>query len=171
MSSNKFLTIASNGAKRLLTAIANRVDSATSGNKILMTRSDGYIDNSFIPPGVGGEATITAVATEALAAGDFVNVYSNSGVRSVRKADATNGRQATGFVLAAVANAATATIILRGENTALTTIAMDTIYYLGITGTATTTAPTTNGHLIQELGVGISTTSILFEYDSGAIIG
>lgn len=166
MSSNKFLTILS-GVKTLVTAIATRIDAATSGNKVLMTRSDGYIDNSFIPPGVGGETNISVVASEALAAGDFVNIYSNAGTRNVRKADASNGRAAHGFVLTAVASSGTGSVTLRGENTALTGLVIGTTYFLSSTtaGSVTTTAPNATGNIIQELGYGLSTTSIPFEYD------
>ena len=172
VSNNKFLTIL-NGVKTLVTAIATRIDSATSGNKVLMTRADGYIDNSFIPPGVGGETIISVVASEALAAGDFVNIYSNAGTRNVRKADASNARAAHGFVLTSVTSSATASVTLRGENTALTGLTIGTTYFLSSTsaGSVSFTAPIASGNVIQELGYGLSTTSIPFEYDGFIQVG
>lgn len=164
---SKFLTLALNGTKVLREAISTYVNAATSGNKIVATKSDGKLDASLFPAGIGGEKTITAIASEALVAGDFVNLWDNEGVRSVRKADASNARQAMGFVTTPFANAATASVILNGENTALTGLVIGTIYYLSATnaGKATITAPTGSGQINQELGFALTTTSINFEND------
>lgn len=163
---NKFLTII-NGIRTLVTAINVSIDAATSGNQLISTKSDGKIDASFLPPGIGGEKIITAIASEALAAGDFVNIWDNAGVRSVRKADASNGRPANGFVTTAFTISSSASVVLNGENTSLTGLIIGSTYFLSATnaGKAVTVAPTGSGQIIQEIGYALTTTSINFEYD------
>ncbi|HEY9696746.1 MAG TPA: hypothetical protein V6D10_05755 [Trichocoleus sp.] len=164
MSTNKFLTFLGNG-KTLATAIAASVG-AGDANKIVATGSNGKLDSSFMPVGVGVSAS-QIVASEALSAGDFVNIWSNTGIRNVRKADASNNRPANGFVLAAVALSGTVTVYQQGENTALTGLGEGTIMFLSASnaGKASATAPTASGHIIQTLGYALSTTSILYEFD------
>jgi hypothetical protein len=161
MSTNRFLTLVS-GIRTLVTAISTSAG-AGDANKIVATSSDGRLDASLMPVGIGA-ATITVVASEALAAGDFVNIHDSTGTK-VRKADSSNGRPAHGFVLAAVANAANATVYLQGVNTGLTSLTPGQLRFLGTAGASTATAPTTAGHLVQELGVCISTTGLNFEYN------
>jgi hypothetical protein len=162
---NKFLTII-NGVKSLVLAI-----SASSGvadaNKIIATDSTGKIGSTLLPAGIGGEATANLIASEAIGAGDFVNIYDNGGVATIRKADASNGRIANGFCLTPIASSATGLVNLRGENSACTGIVTGNIYYLSSTnaGKPTITAPSTNGTIIQPLGYGLRTTSIIFEFD------
>lgn len=161
MSTNKFLTIVA-GVQRLVTAIATSAG-AGDASKIIATDGTGKIDSSFFPTGFGDE-TITIVASENLSAGHFVNVYDNSGTPNVRKADASNGRDANGFVLAAVTASNNATVYQIGENNQLTSLTAGTTYYLSATtaGAATTTAPSTSGQIIQELGTAFSTTALVF---------
>lgn len=161
MTTNKFLTIAA-GIRTLVTAIATSAG-AGDANKIVATSSDGRLDASLMPTGIGA-ATITVVASEALTAGDFVNIHDSTGAK-VRKADSSNGRVAHGFVLAAVANAANATVYLQGLNTGLTSLIPGQLRFLGTAGASTATAPTTASHVVQELGICISTTGLNFEYN------
>jgi hypothetical protein len=164
MSTNRFLTII-NGVRQLVTAISTSAG-AGDANKIVATGSDGRLHSSLMPSGVGA-ATESIVTSEALAAGDFVNIWNNSGTRTVRKADASNSRPAHGFVLTAVSNGQNATVFTSGQNTALTSLTPGTSYFLSATtaGTATTTAPSSTGHLVQELGYAASATAITFDYD------
>lgn len=162
MSTNKFLTKATSGITRLVEAIAASAG-AGDANKIIATGSDGRIDESLMPTGIGADVD-TLPATENLAAGDFVNVYDVAGTASVRKADASNGRDANGFVKAAVTSGQNATVYKGGSNEELTSLTAGTTYYLSASspGTATATAPTASGQIIQELGVAFSATSIAF---------
>lgn len=169
MSTNRFLSIVS-GVQTLFTAIATSVG-AGDANKIVMTGSNGRLDNSLMPVGLGA-ATETIIASETLAAGDFVNIFDNAGTRNVRKADASNNRTADGFVVSAVTSGQNATVTLQGLNTALTSLTIGAIYYLSAStpGTATTTAPNTSGQIIQYLGKAISTTAINYERDQAISI-
>lgn len=161
MSSNKFVTII-NGVRTLVTAIATSAG-VGDANKIVATGADGRLSSTLLPVGIGAD-TFSAPTTEALAAGNFVNVYDNAGTANVRKADASNGRDANGFVLEAVANAANATVYRMGTNTQLTSLTAGITYYLSPTtaGTATATAPSTSGQIIQELGTASTATSLNF---------
>lgn len=162
MSALKFLTRAASGAQQLIAAITTSAG-AGDGNKILATGADGKIHSSFFPTGFGDDTGI-AVASENLAAGNFVNVYDNAGAATVRKADASNGRDANGFVLAAVTSGANATVYRMGSNNQLAGLTTGATYYLSATtaGTATTAAPTTSGQMIQELGSAFNPTTLVF---------
>ena len=94
-----------------LTEVSGLASSAGAGDagKIPQLDAAGRIDASMMPVGIGAD-TAAITASEALSAGDLVNVW-NSGGPKVRKADATTaGKRAHGFVLSAVANGATATV-------------------------------------------------------------
>jgi hypothetical protein len=167
MSTNKFLGLV-NGVKTWFTAIAVSTG-APDANKIPMTDSAGRFDISLMPSGIGA-ATQTALATEALVAGDFVNIVNNAGTPNVRKADSSNNRPAHGFVLAAVANAANATVYLGGMNNARSGLTPGALYFLSTSGSVSTTAPTTVGHIIQEIGVASNATTIQYDFDAPVVI-
>lgn len=164
MTTNRFLTLL-NGVQQLVTAIATS-SGATDANRIVATGSNGRLDASLMPTGIGA-ATETIVASEALVAGDFVNIWNNSGTRSVRKADASNNRPANGFVLSAVANAANATVFLQGLNTGVSGLTPGSTTWLATAGAATQAAPAnTSGTIVQILGTAVSATAINFEADA-----
>lgn len=152
-----------NAAGVLPASITNAVaTSAGAGDagKLVALDGSGRIDTSAMPVGVGPD-TNTITATEALAAGDYVNVHSGG----VRKADASNGRPAHGVVLAGVANGAPATVYFEGTNTQLSGLTLGADQYLSATtpGARTATAPSTAGQLVQPLGVAVSTTAAQIE--------
>jgi len=102
----------------------------------------GKIDNSLLPTGIGAD-TKTLVSSENLSAGDFINVFNDGGTEKARKADATTaGKEADGFVLAAVTAPANATVYFEGLNT----------------------APAATGNVYQYLGRAVSDTEIAFEH-------
>jgi hypothetical protein len=141
---------------------------AGDAGKIGALDSTGRWDTTMMPVGMGAE-TKSIVASEALAAGDFVNIYNNSGVISVRKADASNSaKRANGYVLAAVLNAAMATVYYGNLNNQKSGLTLGAPQFLSATtaGGTTETAPTTAGHLVQRLGVATLTTEMLVEIDS-----
>lgn len=138
---------------------------ATNDGDFVVLDSTGKLDASVLPSGIG-QNTISAVASEALVANDLVNWYNNTGTVNVRKADATAvGKECNGFVKAAVANAATATIFLSGNViTGLTGLTPGTRQYLSTTpGTRTETAPSTAGNVSMMIGYSVGATSIVFE--------
>lgn len=136
----------------------------SSAEVIVATGSSGLIDISFMPTGIGPD-TVTVVASEALSAGDFVNVYNNSGTPGVRKADGSStGKRAHGFVLAAVTNGGNALVYLSGLNTQVTGATAGDVFLSDSTpGGFTATAPTTSGHIVQLIGNAVAATKIQFD--------
>lgn len=140
--------------------------SAGAGNagEIVALDSSGKLDPSLLPSGLGVNVDLFA-ASENLSAGDFVNKWDDAGTTKVRKADATNGRRAHGFVKAAVTSGNTATVYGPGElNDAVTPSAGGQHLYLSASaaGGFQTTIPTTPGHIMQPLGESNSTTAMRF---------
>lgn len=136
---------------------------AASAGKLVALGSDGKLDSSMYNSG-SGTTTQSIVASEALSAGAFVNKWSNSGVINVRLADNSNSRPAHGFVLAAVASGANATVQpMDGLNTAMTGLTPGVEYFLGTAGgvvTALDATTATTGTLDQKLGVAYSATEL-----------
>ena len=145
------------------TLVNSKTSSAGAGDagKVVALDGSGRIDNSMMPVGIGAD-TKQITASEALAAGDFVNVWDSTGAK-VRKADATTEKPAHGFVLAAVSSGATATVYFEGMNTAVTGQTPGRVFLATTAGKATSTAPSAAGNIIQKLGVAVSATEINFE--------
>lgn len=122
----------------------------------------GRLDTSFMPTGIGADTSIIT-ASEALAAGDLVNIWNSTGAK-VRKADAsTAGKEAHGFVLSAVANAAAATVYFEGSNTQVTGLTAGVQYLSATTaGQATATAPSGSGQVVQRVGFATAATALNF---------
>lgn len=140
---------------------------AADAGKIPGLDANGKLDLTFMPTGIGPNTKVLP-ATEALVIGDMVNVYSNAGVISVRKADATsNAKMVHGFVLAAFASGANATVYTGGINPNQTGLTIGLPVYLSATapGKGTNTVPSTAGHIVQQLGVATSATEMLVEID------
>lgn len=137
---------------------------AGDAGKVAQLDSTGRLDSSMMPVGIGAD-TATVTASEALAAGDLVNIYNNAGTANVRKADAsTSGKEAHGFVLAAVSNAASATVYFEGTNTQCTGLTPGLQYLSGTTaGKSAAAAPTGTGKVVQTVGFAISTTALNFQ--------
>lgn len=135
---------------------------ASDGGKIVALGSDGKLDSTLFATGFG-ESTLSLTASEALSAGDFVNVFDDAGTPSMQKADATTaGKAADGFVLTSITSGNTGTFYALGEmNDQLSALTTGSIYYLSTTaGTATTTRPSASGNVIQRLGRAVNTSTI-----------
>lgn len=162
MAGNKYL--ANNAGKMKEVAAVQSSAGAGDAGKIPALDSTGLLDLTMMPTGVAAEV-FTAVTSENLTAGDFVNWYSNSGTLTVRKADATtNAKPANGFVLANVTSPASATVyLISNRNTALSGLTVGQDYWLATTaGQITATAPSASGNIVQLLGTAISTTVLPF---------
>lgn len=136
---------------------------APDASKIPALDSNGQLAVGFMPTGMGPDV-VTIAASENLTAGDFVNLWNSTGIK-VRKADATTaGKEAHGFVLAAVTSGNNATVYLAGENTQLTGLTVGAAQFLSTTaGGRTETAPTTATQVCQYLGVAYSATAMTFQ--------
>lgn len=159
MAAKKYLSFLS-GRNKEVAGVVTSAGAANDGDLVALDAS-GKLDASVMPSGVGVN-TVSATATEALSANDLVNIHAGG----VRKADATaEGKEAHGFVKAAVANAATATIYLPGDvMTGLTGLTQGARYFLATTaGGVTTTPPAAAGNVAQLVGYAASATTLMFE--------
>ena len=134
---------------------------AGDAGKIPALDAAGRLDNSMMPVGIGTDTAVIQ-ASENLAAGDFVNVHNSGGAR-VRKADASNGREAHGFVLDSVTSGNNATVYFEGQNTGVLSATPGVVYLSTTAGGFTDTAPSTAGQTVQRIGVAVSSTAINFE--------
>lgn len=164
----KFLNLDS-GKKKLDSAIDSSAG-AGDANKIAMTDNTGRFDTSLMPVGIGAD-TQDIISFEDLTAGDFVNIFDDGGTVKVRKADATNGRDANGFVLSGVTAPAVATVYFEGTNTQLAGMTLGARQYLGTAGAVTETPNTTSGQLHQYLGKASSATELNVEMADCILIG
>lgn len=144
------------------TATVTSAGGANAGQVVALD-SGGHLDSTVMPTGVGLD-TVSIVASEALSAGNLVNIYNNAGTPNCRKADASAanaGKIAHGFVLAAVSSGANATIYLGGQNTQLSALTAGDVF-LSTAGGVSVTAPSTSGYTVQRVGVAISATAVDF---------
>ena len=144
---------------------------AGSAGAIVALGASGKLDPTVMPAGQGSDSA-SILASEAIAAGSFVNVYNNAGTENVRNADntaANAGKIANGFVLAAVASGASGTVYFNGLNTAVTGQTTGPVF-LGATGAATAAAPTTSGNTLQSVGDAVSATAIHFQRGNPTIL-
>lgn len=149
-----------------ITETATVVTSAGSGDadKIPNLDSNGRLDSSFMPTGIGADTQVVT-ASEALAAGDLVNVWNSAGSFRVRKADASaSGKEAHGFVLASVLISGSATVYFEGSDNVLSSL-VGGVYYLSasVAGTITATAPSGTGQVVQRVGFASSATTLNFQ--------
>ena len=167
MAAKKFLRLVAG----VLTEIAATVTSsgASSGGDLVALDSSGRLDNSVMPVGIGAD-TKTIAASEALAAGDWVNVWNSTGAK-VRKADATTaGKEAHGFVLAAVSSGANALVYFEGTNTQVTGQTPGPVFLQTTAGTGGATIPSASGNVVQNLGVALSATEVNFERGTPVVL-
>ena len=107
-----------------------------------------------------GSGFPSLLASETLAAGDFVNIFSGG----VRKASSTDtAKQAHGFVTASYSSTNPVVVFYSGLLTDTSGLTAGARYFLSASGTESTTPPVLTGQLSQELGIAISTTALLFQ--------
>jgi len=161
MAGDKFLY---NNAGVITEKAANQ-SSAGAGDagKVVALDATGRIDSSMMPVGIGAD-TATVEASENLVAGDYVNIFNSSGAKA-RKADAsTAGKEAHGFVLAAVTSGQNATVYLEGTNTQVTGQTPGPVYLSASTpGLGASSAPSGSGNVVQRVGIAVSATAVSFE--------
>lgn len=164
--------VALNTSGVLGSTIVNSVTSSSGAGdtgKVVALDGSGRIDTTMMPTGVGAD-TASITASEALSAGDLVNIHNSSGAKA-RKADATtSGKEAHGFVLSSVSNGATATVYFEGSNTAVSSLTPG-VYYLSTTaGGVTATAPSSSGNVIQRVGFATSATALNFQSQTPIVL-
>lgn len=157
---DKYLQHDAAGGFREIEAVAT--GGAGQANKIPALDLSGRLDSTMMPTGIGAETSIVP-AFGALAAGDLVNVFNDGGVMKARKADASSAvAPANGFVLAAVADTANATVYWGGLNNAVTGLTPGQHYLSTTAGASNHVAPSTAGNIVQRVGVAVSSTVLNF---------
>lgn len=131
-------------------------------NKIPALDNSGRLDTTMMPTGIGAE-TSAIEAFGALAAGDMVNVYNDSGTMKVRKADGSSGvAPANGFVLQAYTTGQTATVYWGGLVTGLSGLTPGQHFLSTTPGATNHVAPSTAGNIVQRVGIAISADVLMF---------
>lgn len=160
MADKNYLNIDENGKKQEKAAIKSSSGSGDA-NKILQTDDYGHIDSSFLP----ATEEVTKTASETLDAGDLVNFWDDAGTPKMRKADASGGKPAHGFVLDSVSSGVDGKAYTEGLITGFSGLTPGAIQFLSesTAGDVTETPVTTSGNILQRVGVAESTTTISFE--------
>lgn len=166
MAAKKYITLSDSAVTGVLSEKAATVVSTGGSNDgdLVALDASGKLDLSVLPTGVG-PTTKTIATSEAVAAGSIVNIWDSTG-QKVRLADASAasaGKVAMGFVLAAAASGANATVYFEGEITGLSGLTPGTAMYLGTAGALTATPTTTAGQVLQRVGYATSPTTVDFE--------
>lgn len=146
------------------TVVNSKTTSAGAGDsgKVVALDGSGRIDSTMMPVGIGAD-TQTVTTSEAIASGDLVNIWDNSGAKC-RKADATvAGKEAHGFVLVGVGSGAGAIVFFEGSNTAMAGLTPGVQFLSTTAGTATATAPSGSGNVVQRVGFAVSATTMNFQ--------
>jgi len=156
-----------NAAGVLDQSIVNaKVVSAGAGDsgKLPALDATGHLDQSVMPVGIGAD-TASVLASEALADGDLVNVWNNAGVAAARKADgSTTGKEAHGFVQAAVASGAAAVVYFEGINGHVVGLTPGRQWLSATTpGKSAAASPTGSGQTSQIVGFATSATSFTMQ--------
>lgn len=169
----KFLDIDPTTGRVNQVAAINASAGAGDAGKIPKLDAGGKFDSTMMPAGLGSDSLAGVIASEAIAAGALVDVWSNAGTLNVRNANATtSGKEADGFVLAAVAQGAGATVYFEGTITGLTGLTPGGRCYTSAAsaGAVTQVPPAASGNVIQFVGVALSPTQVTFEADDGIIL-
>lgn len=140
---------------------------AADAGKVPALDSSGRFDTTLMPVGIGADVKVL-VASEAIGAGKYVNIYNNAGTPNCRLADQSNDRPAHGYVRDAVLSLGNATVYFEGSNDDLSALTAGARQYLSTAGGVTTTPPITG--LLQFLGIAISATEINTDIEDAIVL-
>ena len=156
------------GGLREIAAATNGGES--DANRIPQLDTNGRLKEAMLPTGIGAEVKILE-ASEALSAGNFVNIWDDAGTLKARKADASADKPAHGYVLAAVNEAESATVFCDGINDQLSGLTGGPRMFLSAAtpGAATGTPPAGSGDIVQVLGTRLSAPELAFVPDMTTI--
>lgn len=126
----------------------------------------GQLDGSIITPGsltTDKVKTTTVTASEAMTAGDIVNVWNDNGLFKARKASASLKYVAHGFLLASVTSGAQAMVYHVGVNNLQVGLAPGTQWLSTIAGKVTGRPPSSVGSVVQRIGFAPNNSTLNFE--------
>lgn len=170
MATKKFLKVNTSAGSPFVEE--RTVDSSAGAGdegKLVSLDAGGKLDLSFMPSGIGAD-TRTVTAGETLSAGNLIYLTSTP---EAFKADAnSDAKAAIGFVLAGITAAATGTAYFgSGIVSGLSGLTPGAFYYLSTTpGGITTTKPTGDADIVQQIGHALSTTELYFEPQSAILL-
>ncbi len=142
---------------------------SSAADKIPALDGNGKLNMNMMPTGIGADIAVIE-ASENLAAGDFVNIHNSTGAK-VRKADATtSGKEAHGFVLAAVTSGQNADVYFEGTNDQVTGQTPGDVFLSTSPGLGAAAAPSGSGNVVQKIGVAVSATAVNFERQPGIVL-
>jgi len=162
------------GVVQRIVANITSVGAGDSG-KLVQLDASGKLDTSVLPAAalVGAEDYVLT-ASEAISAGDLINVYDNAGTPNIRKADATDStKPPMGFAPSAITALATGTVRLgNGVISGLTGLTTGSRYYLSAAtpGAITLTPPATVGNVIYAVGRAKSPTEFTYVDDTTPVV-
>ncbi|WP_287918833.1 hypothetical protein [Comamonas sp.] len=152
------------GKFKQIAAIVTSAGAADAG-KIIAAGTDGKLHTSLLPTGIGANS-VSATASEAIAAGKLVNLWVDAGAMKLRLADNSNGREAWGYLKEGVsADAAATAYRLNTVMPNQTGLTVGGDYWLGTAGGVISAAPdatddANSGKLNQYIGKATSATEI-----------
>lgn len=147
-----------------------QVGGSGSEDKIPSLDSAGRLDTTMMPTGIGADTQLIE-ASESLSAGDLVNIWNDGGTPKVRKADATSsGKEAHGFVIAAVTSGANATVYFEGNNEQVTGLTAGKLYLSSTAGGVSNTAPSSTGNVVQVVGFATAAASMNFNAGPAVVL-
>lgn len=156
-----------------LTPNTTSVGGADAG-KVIALNGSGVLDSTLFPAGFG-EASQVFPTSDNLAVAALVNIYALAAVPTARNANATDAtKPAQGFVIAATTSPANATVYFPGQivtGVSGLTVGAPVFLSAGTSGAVTSTAPSTAGNLVQQVGSALSATSFVFQPMAGIIKG
>lgn len=104
-----------------------------------------------------------AIASQALTAGDIVNIHNNGGIAMARRADATElGRDAHGFVLSDVGIGALAKVYTSGYNPLLSGLTPGVVFLSTTPGEVSSAPPQDKGYFVQRVGTAVADGTLNF---------
>ena len=166
MAGQKILT---HNAGRLVEVETVQTGGAGSEDKVPSLDASGRIAVSMLPTGIGAD-TATIQASENLAAGDLVNVHNSGGAR-VRKADAAaSGKEAHGFVLAAVTSGQPAIVYFEGTNAQVSGLTPGVQYLSTTPGLSTHVPPSGAGNVVQRVGLAVDAAILNFDNSTPIVL-
>lgn len=161
---DKFLKIGTSGRPAQQEGLVTSAGAADAG-KIPALDSNGKLSETLLPEGSGPDARVF-VASEDITAPAMVNIFNDGGTIKVRKADASNGRQADGYIKASVLTSASVVVYADGVSTGWTGLTLGSVYFLSASvpgGVTATPATSGSNHILQQVGKAVSTTEVQFE--------
>lgn len=100
-----------------------------------------------------------------------MNIWNSTGAK-VRTANASvAGKEAHGLVLAVIANGANATVYFEGADTQVSGLTPGRVFLSAVTpGTATSTAPSGSGQVVQRVGFAVAATELNFQFQPPIVL-